>query len=825
MFSEKDYTDFADNLRESVDEDLFATEDFVSDIDSFIAQTTNPFELVSEGKLKFSGDPTFRNVPKVAKDSFGREIIRLFNEMAGFRDGVEADLKYVDTRTGAPSKAKFRDKYERFGDSSMPGTGTGFSIDGLVLPNKFMSGSKNQKRSFELGHRLNTPHRFEGFAGIFGAPRKDVESYEEGKDVFSTIIKHMPFASALSGENDKQYSQDRVPLREGESRSRMLRESDQQVISTTPLSADRTYQKNSVTYDMGRSEEDQKLTRINNNEYEGDTRERLKTDIQSILSQNSVYDFQDARDILGDNVVSTTPGQGFYGKASQEGNQDVVRDAVEKALNLAVSDATYEAINEKALDVIKHRVASELVRRHKDVFEQLDLVGIMESSLNENYQDQDSINLITDSLGFVTGNATQVNYEDVTQKIKDALPERVMKDAEKILSQEIDDVADKIGFVPEDGNYKRYMSFIDRQRAVDPKLIAKFAKKLGIDNPDKLKKKLLIDSIINRNMIEPTGSTRFGTPGAGAATTRQNIEASMNPLQRFMGMADRANADFFVIQKKLEPIGYENIDHTAGYGYSLKPDPTLGNFFQLFTTQAYRGFMQGDRERAEALEKEANALVYKRGEAKKQRDENEVADTDEAEIDRRYDKMKEYIDKNAEKYNYSPEELKEALQRVREHNDTRAPKKYIRAPHNANETQTARGLLHSLIHQVTDPRFEQLYGRKIEGVVLPHRTDLYLTRAIEDSRVRDPRTFGMGTYGSAIQTLLERFEAAGATVDRDRIFEMKNVKNPNAPTASLNRPVQGVIDLSEGSIGRKIAEGKFTFRAKGGYIDLRRKAS
>ena len=151
--------------------------------------------------------------------------------------------------------------------------------------------------------------------------------------------------------------------------------------------------------------------------------------------------------------------------------------------------------------------------------------------------------------------------------------------------------------------------------------------------------------------------------------------------------------------------------------------------------------------------------------------------------------------------------------------------KYTRPPHNANEAQTARGLLHSLIHAVTDPRFEQLYGRPIEGVVLAHRKDFYTPRAIEDSRIRDPNTFGMGTYGSAIQSVLERFELAGANVDRDRIFEMKNVKNPNGPTASLTRPVQGVIDLSKGSLGRKIAEGKFTFRAKGGYIDLRRKAS
>ena len=47
----------------------------------------------------------------------------------------------------------------------------------------------------------------------------------------------------------------------------------------------------------------------------------------------------------------------------------------------------------------------------------------------------------------------------------------------------------------------------------------------------------------------------------------------------------------------------------------------------------------------------------------------------------------------------------------------------------------------------------------------------------------------------------------------------------NTKRAQLNRPVQFVIDLSPGSKGRKLAEGKFTFRAKGGYIDLRRKAS
>ena len=72
---------------------------------------------------------------------------------------------------------------------------------------------------------------------------------------------------------------------------------------------------------------------------------------------------------------------------------------------------------------------------------------------------------------------------------------------------------------------------------------------------------------------------------------------------------------------------------------------------------------------------------------------------------------------------------------------------------------------------------------------------------------------------------MERFERAGAGVDRDRVFTFKNFNDTNFNRLSLRRPVQGVIDLSPGSAGRRLAEGKFTFKAKGGYIDLRRKAS
>ena len=105
-------------------------------------------------------------------------------------------------------------------------------------------------------------------------------------------------------------------------------------------------------------------------------------------------------------------------------------------------------------------------------------------------------------------------------------------------------------------------------------------------------------------------------------------------------------------------------------------------------------------------------------------------------------------------------------------------------------TQTAKGLMHSLIHKVTDPRFEQLYdGRKIEGIVIPHRADLYLPRAVEDgSSLRNDETkrnFGLGTYGTAVQDIIKRFEDAGADVDRDRMFEMKNQRGATPEERSI----------------------------------------
>ena len=350
-----------------------------------------------------------------------------------------------------------------------------------------------------------------------------------------------------------------------------------------------------------------------------------------------------------------------------------------------------------------------------------------------------------------------------------------------------------------------------------------------------LKKKLLIESMVHRNKINPRSDTTRTDRESRIKSKRDREPVKDNILQRFrttVGFDDLAT-EYGKVQKLLTPVPYNDIDHNLGYDGEDAQDPTIGNFYQLLSTPMYRSFMEGDKDRADKLQKDLDSLSDARGVAKKKFEDTKVAENDDAEIDRRLGLLQEHIQKNAEKYNYTPTELIEALNRLIGHNEKTNP--YRRTPHNASMTQTAKGLMHSLIHKVTDPRFEQLYdGRKIEGIVIPARADLYLPRAVEDGSLRNDETkrnFGLGTYGTAVQDIIKRFEDLGADVDRDRMFEMKNQRGAtpeersSKTTATLRRPVQAVIDLSEGSVGRRLAEGKFTFKAKGGYIDLRRKAS
>ena len=83
------------------------------------------------------------------------------------------------------------------------------------------------------------------------------------------------------------------------------------------------------------------------------------------------------------------------------------------------------------------------------------------------------------------------------------MPATAVIEAEKFLAAEIDKMADKIGFVPEDGGFRRYMKEIDFQNAtpVGEEMVKAYRKKLGLDDTDKLKKKLLIESMVHRNKL------------------------------------------------------------------------------------------------------------------------------------------------------------------------------------------------------------------------------------------------------------------------------------------------------------------------------------
>ena len=624
-----------------------------------------------------------------------------------------------------------------------------------------------------------------------------------------------------------------------QSASARMREMTEAVRGTPGLFQQRVFEKNSLTYDLGRSEEDLEVTQRYERELESDPVKRIREDAAKILEKLSreEYRYFDLVKDFDDDYTRVERQNTFYGGIDPI-DVDFARDAFEKAFNLAVSDATHEAINEKAIETLKHNVASHLARKYKDQISKIDFDELISGT-----QPMDGSGSIQrDENGRLLAPATfNHNYDILTESIKDLLPATAVIEAEKFLAAEIDKMADKIGFVPEDGGFRRYMKEIDFQNAtpVGQEMVKAYRKKLGLNDTDKLKKKLLIESMVHRNKINPRSDTTRTDRESRIKSKRDREPVKDNILQRFrtsVGFDDLAT-EYGRVQKQLTPVPYNDIDHNLGYDGEDAQDPTIGNFYQLLSTPMYRGFMEGDKDRADKLQKDLDSLAHARGVAKKKFEDTKVAENDDAEIDRRLGLLQEHIEKNAEKYNYTPTELIEALNRLIDHTDSyrSGSSPYRRAPHNASMTQTAKGLMHSLIHKVTDPRFEQLYdGRKIEGIVIPARADLYLPRAIEDGSLRSDETrrnFGLGTYGTAVQDIIKRFEDAGAGVDRDRMFEMKNQKGntpeerSSKPTATLRRPVQAVIDLSEGSVGRRLAEGKFTFKAKGGYIDLRRKAS
>ena len=831
LWSDADYGAFASEMAEAIEnevkdktgEEFFDPDDLrdegvITSAEAFVLKRYDePYRLAKKSRAGFDdplnpavagfGDMGFPT-DGVPRDFFGREIIREFygtaNNTAGELGGRNND--------GAVSDVKFTDRYRMLDPG--PTSTQIFTDQGVVALKKFLSGSKMLDKLNEMGFKSQNDHQQK--MNTITAP-DDIHLYERNKDVFGLIMKHMPFAS----KDAFDLSNSGVP----------------------GLSESRQYTARSKTYNHGRTEKELLMTNFYNpgESFDTDPVERIRDDAISILRYmtdgsrpgvrpEDVRDY-DARDLKkgfgGLYGINETSRSSFYGNVLPT-DIDKARDAFEMAFNLAVKDAMHEAINEKALDFVKHKTASELVRKHKKALERIDTRRIIEENIDMTGLDSElslynkDIDPLSDASYPIKASPSSVFFEKVTQQIKDSMPATVLKDAEKFLSDAIDEVTDEIGFVPEDGSYREYMDRLmkDTRHTVGEMVLEKYSKQLGLDNPDKLKKKLLMNSILNRQKqgISPVSLKIDGL--------KEELKKSLSVLEKFKYKNDEVARRFFQIRERLKPMPFEDGDHN----YSSDTDPTVGNFYQLFTTQAYRGYMQGDKERADSLQKRADQLVYKRGEAKKIFEENEVGEDHNKEIERRFKKLNDFIEDHAKDYNYSPEELKEAAQRLINHLTSAVRggyNVYTRYPHTGTMTQAARGMMHGLIHNLTDPRFERLYGKPISGIIFPHRLDLYHPRFLEDGSLRNEstkRTFGMGTYGTVLQDIMERFERAGAGVDRDRVFTFKNFNDPNFNRLSLRRPVQGVIDLSPGSAGRRLAEGKFTFRAKGGYIDLRRKA-
>mgnify|MGYP003108502631 CR=1 FL=1 len=540
-------------------------------------------------------------------------------------------------------------------------------------------------------------------------------------------------------------------------------------------------------------------------------------DILSMNLRKKGYDDSQIRPVIGF-IDATSRGEpdlesgedfGFRGDISEAD----LTDALVKTFESSLERGMAEAVNEQALDVIRHELATHIANKFKP-----ELAAIDFDTIINNNMDPDSMEPYTDSRRFPP--YFMYSYSGIMRDIENLLPTKVKKEAEKELSRIIDRVADRIGFVPEDGNYAAYMQEVRRRTQTDigEQVKQKYAKKLGIDNPDALKKKLLMGSILRSEKIKPiaTGTTDVANQIAARQTLLQRLSQGLPGLPPLNYLEEQ----YRKIAERLVPQPYEDAEYADDY--FDPPNPDASNYYKLFFTDSYKGFVAGDKARAERIQKEKEELEKSLPKLKKLMEDNEVGADDNTEILRRYKKLIEHAEQNAGKYNYKPSELTEAALRLKKH--VLDDRKYVRAPHNATMAQTSRGLLQSLVHKLTDPRFEELYKEPIVGVVVPHRVDLWLPRANEDSSLRGSKaTFGMGTYDSTLATVAKRFEDAGATVDRDRIFEVVN--RDNTKRAQFNRPVQFVIDISPGSKGRKLAEGKFTFRAKGGYIDLRRKAS
>ena len=259
--------------------------------------------------------------------------------------------------------------------------------------------------------------------------------------------------------------------------------------------------------------------------------------------------------------------------------------------------------------------------------------------------------------------------------IENLIPPKVKKDIEKELSRIIDNVSDSIGFVPEDGNYKEYMEEIDtqKQRTIGAETVKRYSKQLGLDDKDALKKKLLIGSMLRNEKVYAYS----GVQGGMREQKEKKLEQDDSLLSRFIRRlptgveADRLRK----IQLRLAPVPYDENDYNPGSSFSGYR-PSLTSVYKLFLTPSYKGFLEGDKVRAEKIKLQKSGLEKMLPVLEKQMKDNEVGADNNREIDRRFKKLVEHAEKNAKEYNYAPSELKEAALRLYAHiNDG---KRYVR---------------------------------------------------------------------------------------------------------------------------------------------------
>ena len=624
----------------------------------------------------------------------------------------------------------------------------------------------------------------------------------DGKSLLRLIFGHMPFRSNYQYMPGKR------------------RPDFQESMDTSDENQERDLRKAGHMYASG---EDKRKAREDFSAYFNMPKDYMKGLLTNKLKEKG-YNKEEIDEFLEDantrgerNVDNIEANQGDDTPFRARIEKDDLNEVIEEALNESMQRAMTEAINEQALNVMRHELASHLANKFKTELARIDFNTIINNAGSSGAVYDDSRRLPL---------WARFDYSKMMRDIDNLLPPKVKQEAEKELSRIIDRMSEKIGFVPEDGNYAAYREYLDLKGGSElaQETYKKFDKELGITgkNQDALKKKLLMRSMLNNEKIDTSESRQLNKTIESDFQEGSKLLGLFGRFKRGLEESSPLKKYYNYLQRSLQPVPYKSGDFAGNQLGFAGGDPTLGSVYTLFLTDSYRGFLAGDKERAEKIQKDKKEVEKAIPKLKKIMEDNEVGLDINSEIDRRFKKLVEYAEQNADKYNYKPAELKATAMRLMKH--VTQDRRYTRAPHNATMAQTSRGLLQSLIHKVTDPRFEQLYGEPIVGVVVPHRVDLWLPRANEDRRLRaSKKTFGLGTYDNTLATVAKRFEDAGATVDRDRIFEMTS--KDNTKRAQLNRPAQFVIDISPGSKGRKLAEGKFTFRAKGGYIDLRRKAS